>query len=218
MRSRTRSTAEHVDGSAARPHRRRWLVAGCGLALVAAMAAFVLVYFEPQKLFVDDHVNEPFPVAPATTPASSPASAAPTTVQPAPTAVPTPSSPTAASSPTPTTLPGGPGPERAGSFLSREHDTSGTAAIYRFDDGRRILRIEDLDTSNGPALFVYLSANPAAGPEGAFDDSYIDLGGLKGNIGDQNYEIPPEADLADYTSVVIWCDRFDAAFGAADLS
>ena len=46
----------------------------------------------------------------------------------------------------------------------------------------------------------------------------MNLGGLKGNIGNQNYEIPPEINLADYTSVVIWCDRFDAAFGAADLT
>ena len=81
-------------------------------------------------------------------------------------------------------------PERTGSFVYRDHGTSGMATIYRFDDGRRVLRIEDLDTSNGPALFVYLSANPAAGPEGAFDDTYVNLGSLKGNVGDQNYEVP----------------------------
>jgi hypothetical protein len=211
---RTASSAnEHVEESAASPRRRRrWpLIAGVVVAIVVAMAAFVLVYFEPQKLFIDDHVNEPFPVAaPATSTATSAAAAA-TTVRSAPAATAAPLLPL-------TTLPAGPVPERTGSFVSREHGTSGTATIYRFDDGRRVLRIEDLHTSNGPALFVYLSANAAAGPEGAFDDSYVDLGGLKGNIGDQNYEIPSEVALADYTSVVIWCDRFDAAFGAADLT
>ena len=60
---------------------------------------------------------------------------------------------------------------------------------------------------------------PAVGdlPNGAFDDAYVDLGGLKGNIGDQNYEIPADVDLSQYQSVVIWCDRFNVAFGAADL-
>ncbi len=218
MRTTTSSAEDDVDASAGRTRgrRRRRLIVGGGLAVVAATAAFVLLYFQPQKLFIDDHVNEPFPVAaPPTSTAASPAPAAPTTVQPS---SPAPDSPTTAPSLPPTTSPAGPVPERTGSFVSREHGTSGMATIYRFDDGRRVLRIEDLDTSNGPALFVYLSANPAAGPEGAFDDTYVDLGSLKGNVGDQNYEVPAGVDVANYTSVVIWCDRFDAAFGAADLS
>jgi Electron transfer DM13 len=221
MRTATSPADEHVEEPAVRARRRRHrrLIVGGGLAILAAVAAFVLLYFEPQKLFIDDHVNEPFPVAaPTSSTAASPASAAPATVSPSSSAPLAQDSPTVASSPPPTTVPAGPIAERAGRFVSREHSTSGTATIYRFDDGRRVLRIEDLDTSNGPALFVYLSANPATGPESAFDDTYVDLGGLKGNIGDQNYEIPPEANLADYTSVVIWCDRFDAVFGAADLA
>ena len=157
-----------------RPRRRRRVVLG-GLAVLAVIAAFVLVYFQPQKLFIDDHVNETIPAA-------------------------------------------GRVAERTGRFVSREHGTEGTATIYRLDDGRRILRIEDLHTSNGPALVVYLSANPADGREGAFDDTYVDLGGLKGNIGDQNYEIPADVNVEDYMSVVIWCERFSAAFGAADLA
>ena len=107
--------------------------------------------------------------------------------------------------------------ERSGTFISREHGTTGSATVYRLGDGRRVLRLEDLDTSNGPTLVVYLSANPADGPNGAFDDGYIDLGGLKGNIGDQNYEIPDDIDPGQYRSVVIWCDRFNVAFGAAEL-
>ncbi|MEP6660720.1 MAG: DM13 domain-containing protein [Acidimicrobiales bacterium] len=153
--------------------RRRIVLAG--LAVVAVVVTFVLVYFQPQKLFIDDHVNETIPVA-------------------------------------------GRVAERMGRFVSRDHGTEGTATIYRLDDGRRILRIEDLHTSNGPALVVYLSANPADGREGAFDDTYVDVGGLKGNIGDQNYEIPDDVKVEDYMSVVIWCERFSAAFGAADLA
>jgi hypothetical protein len=198
--------------------RRRWLIGG-GVAavLVVGMAVFVLAYFQPQKLFIDVRVNEPFPVAapasrpgpsvppsdPGTLPATgslAPPVAAATTVAPAPTAV----------APEPVA-------ERRGSFVSREHGTTGIATVFRFADGRRVLRIEHLHTSNGPALVVYLSTNRAQGPNGAFDDAYVDLGGLKGNIGDQNYEIPADVDLSQYQSVVIWCDRFNVAFGAADL-
>jgi len=107
--------------------------------------------------------------------------------------------------------------ERSGTFVSCEHGTAGTATGYRLADGRRVPRIEDLHTSNGPALVVYSSANVAHGPNGAFDDTYADVGGLKGNMGDQNYEIPVDVDPGQYQSVVIWCDRFDVAFGAADL-
>jgi hypothetical protein len=222
MRTATPTSTDEdleVSGSKARRRRRRRVTIGGGAALVATLAAFVFFYFEPQKLFIDDYVNEPFPAAaPSFSTAALPAPAAPTTVPAADTAAPEPANPTAVPSPPPNPSPSGPVAERAGTFLSREHGTSGTATIFHFDDGRRVLRIEDLHTSNGPALFVYLSTNPAAGPEGAFDDVYVDLGGLKGNIGDQNYEIPPEINVADYASVVIWCDRFDAVFGAADLT
>jgi hypothetical protein len=104
-----------------------------------------------------------------------------------------------------------------GTFISREHETTGTARILRLPDGQQILRLEGFETSNGPALFVYLSQNPADGEDGSFDDDYLDLGALKGNIGDQNYVIPAEIDPLGYTSVVVWCDRFSVSFGAADI-
>ena len=104
-----------------------------------------------------------------------------------------------------------------GTFISREHETTGTARILRLPDGQQILRLEGFETSNGPALFVYLSQNPADGEDGSFDDDYLDLGALKGNVGDQNYVIPAEVDPLGYTSVVVWCDRFSVSFGAADL-
>ena len=105
-----------------------------------------------------------------------------------------------------------------GSFVSREHETTGTVRVLRLPDGEQVVRLEDFATSNGPALYVYLSQNPADGGDGAFDDDYVDLGPLKGNLGDQNYPVPPEINAVGYAAVVVWCDRFAVPFGAADLT
>lgn len=70
---------------------------------------------------------------------------------------------------------------------------------------------------NPSPTFLYLSTNTVDGDEGLFDNDYVDLGRLKGNKGDQNCEVPADVDLGRYSSVVIWCDRFDSAFGAAEL-
>ncbi|MGH9186141.1 MAG: DM13 domain-containing protein, partial [Acidimicrobiales bacterium] len=104
-----------------------------------------------------------------------------------------------------------------GEFVSLDHGTTGVTRVLELADGTRIVRLEGLDTTNGPDLFVYLSTNPAAGEEGAFDDDVVNLGRLKGNQGDQNYDLPADVDFARYASVVIWCDRFNSAFGASDL-
>ena len=110
----------------------------------------------------------------------------------------------------------------AGQLISHEHASSGTVKILELPDGRRILRLEGLDTSDGPDLRVWLSDAPVIpGPAGwhVFDDgAYLDLGALKANKGDQNYEIPPAANLADYSSVSIWCARFAVSFAAAELT
>jgi Electron transfer DM13 len=109
-----------------------------------------------------------------------------------------------------------------GQLISHEHHSSGSVVVYRLADGSRVLRIEDLHTSNGPALHVWLSDAPVvegAAGWGVFDDGrYIDLGELKGNIGSSNYLIPPEADLAALQSMSIWCARFHVSFAAAHLS
>jgi Electron transfer DM13 len=84
-------------------------------------------------------------------------------------------------------------------------------------DGRRFLRLEKLRTSNGPDLFVYLSAAAADGPRDSFDDDFVSLGRLRANRGSQNYVIPAGVSLDRYRSVVIWCRRFTYAFGAAAL-
>ena len=90
----------------------------------------------------------------------------------------------------------------------------GDAGIFRNPDGSQLLRFENFDIENGPDLEVYLvpGADQVSLPEGS-----IHLGPLKGNIGDQNYEIAPDVDLAVYDTVVVWCVRFSTAFTAADL-
>ncbi|MXW90023.1 MAG: DM13 domain-containing protein, partial [Acidimicrobiaceae bacterium] len=76
---------------------------------------------------------------------------------------------------------------------------------------------EDFRTDNGPDLNVYLSAAPPDAAAGDFDDDFVDLGDLKGNVGSQNYEIPAGLDLDHYSTVAIWCVRFGVVFGAAEL-
>ena len=107
--------------------------------------------------------------------------------------------------------------EAAGSFVSRSHPTEGSARVLGDGSGLRFLRLEDFRTDNGPDLNVYLSAAPPDAPAGAFDDDFVDLGDLKGNVGSQNYEIPAGLDLDRYSTVAIWCVRFGVVFGAADL-
>ena len=107
--------------------------------------------------------------------------------------------------------------EASGSFIDRSHPTEGSARVLGDGSGLRFLRLEDFRTDNGPDLNVYLSAAPPDAPAGAFDDDFVDLGDLKGNVGSQNYEIPAGIDLDRYSTVAIWCVRFGVVFGAADL-
>ncbi|KRC48955.1 MULTISPECIES: DM13 domain-containing protein [unclassified Nocardioides] len=103
-------------------------------------------------------------------------------------------------------------------FVDAEHGTTGRATVYRRSDGSRFLRLDDLDTSNGPDLHVWLTDQPSGGSWGSYDDGrYVRLGPLKGNRGSQSYEIPGRADLRPMRSVVIWCDRFNVAFGTAAI-
>ena len=104
-----------------------------------------------------------------------------------------------------------------GEFTSRDHQTSGTATVYELPDGSLTLRFEDLATDNGPDLFVYLDDDPGDAAAGAYDDG-TNLGRLKGNIGNQNYDVPPGTDLDVLRTVVIWCDRFASPFGTVELS
>ena len=108
--------------------------------------------------------------------------------------------------------------EAAGSFISRSHPTEGSARVLGDGSGQRFLRLEDFRTDNGPDLNVYLSAAPADASASDFDDDFVDLGDLKGNVGSQNYEIPVDVDLDRYATVAIWCVRFGVVFGAAELA
>jgi hypothetical protein len=105
----------------------------------------------------------------------------------------------------------------SGSFVELAHETSGTATLLELADGRIVLRFEDLQTLSGPDLRVYLSSVPAEHAEGDIGEDAIDLGGLKGNSGNQNYEVPAGLDPSAIRSAVIWCRRFTVGFGAAPL-
>jgi hypothetical protein len=101
-----------------------------------------------------------------------------------------------------------------GAFSSLAHDTSGTARIVRLAAGGSVLTLTDLATDNGPDLRVYL----VAGGSGDDVSDNVDLGALKGNIGNQQYSIPEGVDTRKYRSVVVWCRAFSVAFGRADLT
>ena len=106
---------------------------------------------------------------------------------------------------------------RGRSFLVGATAATGTALVLNDGSAQRFLRFENFSTDNGPDLNVYLTTSDANADTGTFDDEFIDLGNLKGNIGDQNYEIPPEVDLSRFDTVVVWCVRFSTPFTAADL-
>ena len=168
--------------------------------LAAVVVAVGLYLFQPWRIFTSSTVTEDIPVvAPPTSQAASPSTA-------------------------PSVVPSAIGPRElvTGGVISHEHASSGTVKIIELPDGSRILRFEGLDTSDGPDLRVWLSDAPVIrGPAGwhVFDDgAYLDLGALKANKGDQNYQIPPETNLADYSSVSIWCARFAVSFAAAELT
>lgn len=106
-----------------------------------------------------------------------------------------------------------------GVFKGLAHETRGTAAVYQLPDGSRTLRLADFETSNGPDVHVYLVAAPEANDNDIVKQAgFIDLGSMKGNRGDQNYDIPTHADLNKYRSVSIWCARFSVNFGSAPLA
>ena len=98
----------------------------------------------------------------------------------------------------------------SGNFTgTSRYEVTGDAIVLNDGTEQRFLRLENFNSSNGPDLNVYLRAE---------DGSFIDLGDLKGNIGDQNYEIPTTVDLEVHNKVEIWCVRFGVEFGNAVLT
>ncbi|MER5833402.1 DM13 domain-containing protein [Streptomyces sp. NPDC002130] len=174
----------------------RALVIGV-LVVAVAGVGLGLYWFQPWKLWQDETVQEALP--------EGVSAAAPPTA-----ATGRPSSPV------------GPRTLARGELISHEHATSGTVRLVQLADGTHVVRLENLDTSNGPDLRVWLTDAPVKeGKSGwhVFDDGkYVSLGKLKGNKGSQNYVLPDDVDPARYTSLSIWCDRFDVSFGAAELA
>jgi electron transfer DM13 len=107
----------------------------------------------------------------------------------------------------------------SGMFHSVSHATHGTATVYRLADGSRVLRLTNFETSNGPDVRVYMVAAPDAGDNATVTSAgFVELGALKGNIGDQNYDLPSDLDLGKYRAVTIWCRRFGVNFATAPLA
>lgn len=188
---------------AIRAHKAIAVVAGVVvLSLVVVGAAL----FQPWRLFTSSSLNEALPADPVTS-SAAPTSGEATAATPADSA---PSTPQAAA---------GPVVLSSGSFLSQEHTTTGTAQLLELADGSHVLRLENLVSSDGPDIKIWLSSQEAGGDWFKYRSGrWVDLGAIKATHGNHNYAIPPGTDFAGLTSVVLWCDRFSVAFGSAPLS
>ncbi|MFF7389480.1 DM13 domain-containing protein [Streptomyces scabiei] len=188
-----------------RTPRRRLITGLAAVTVMGVGAAAGLYWFQPWKLWQDRTVTESLPgavVEASSTPGTKPDA-----------------NTGASSSPS---APSGPVTVASGGLISHEHPTTGTVKLVRLADGTHVVRLEQLNTSNGPDLRVWLTDAPVKeGRAGwhVFDDgAYVSLGKLKGNKGSQNYPLPDDVDPSRYTSVTVWCDRFDVSFGAAALT
>jgi hypothetical protein len=156
--------------------RRKWILTAVGVpVLVAAWWAF-----RPEKLWINQIVDEPAPFASTADPQ----------------------------------------PLFTGTLEGKAHQTSGRATIYKTPNGKQYLRLTDFTTSNGPDVHVLL----ARGEDQSLNQEIVkdaldgvELGVLKGNQGDQNYDLQASVDLQKYNAVVIYCERFHAIFGVAKL-
>ena len=106
-----------------------------------------------------------------------------------------------------------------GSFIDIDpiHGAEGSATIYELPDGDRVLRFEDFRSKNGPDLHVYLSTEAPTSTFAGLGDGEVHLGALKGNVGNQNYDVPADVDLSQYRSVVIYCVPFHVVFSTAEF-
>ena len=156
--------------------RRKWIIVAVGVPiLVAAWWAF-----RPEKLWINQRVNEPAPFASRSEPR----------------------------------------PLFTGRLEGRAHPTSGRATIYEDSDGVRYLRLTNFTTSNGPDVHVVLARGDDSNltteiPKGELD--HVELGRLRGNQGDQNYNLPASVDLEKYNAAIIFCERFHVIFGLARM-
>lgn len=156
--------------------RNKWILTLIGLlALGGTWWAF-----RPEKLFINQRVNEAAPAALSTEPEAL----------------------------------------YTGRLEGNIHKTSGRATIYKNTDGKEYLRLSEFATSNGPDVHVLLVRADDKALESELvkgDLDGVELGALKGNQGDQNYDLPASVDLNQYQAVAIYCERFHAIFGVARL-
>lgn len=182
----------------------RWMV---GIGLVAGLA---VAWYLISPLFVTNEVNDAFPMA-ATAQVPDDMTRADVEAEmvkaaDSPSVVATDAMP----ADTPAVL-------ATGEFMDADnfHKGSGTATLYALADGSNVVRLENFEVTNGPDLHVLLSTSddPAADL-----GEYVDLGSLKGNVGNQNYDIPADVDVSIYRSVIIYCDPFHVLFASASFS
>ena len=101
-----------------------------------------------------------------------------------------------------------PQPLYTGRLAGRAHPASGRASIYQTPDGKRDLRLTDFTTSNGPDVHVVLAQSTDESLKHDFvkgDLNRVEVGLLKANQGNQNYDLPDSTDLNRYDAVVIYC-------------
>jgi hypothetical protein len=191
-----------------RSRRRTVALVLAPLAVIAVVAG--LWAFQPWKAFTQSTIDEALPSVSAQPPPAGPVDS----VEPGAPASGT--VPSASSVPAP---PPAPAVLAEGAFVSQEHDTTGVAKVISLPDGSRVLRLENFSTSDGPDVHVWLAEQVAGAGWNSYDDGrYVKLGKIKATDGNQNYPIPADASLAGLRSVVIWCDRFNVAFGSAPLA
>jgi hypothetical protein len=162
------------------------------IAVIVAAIGLPLGWYLASPLFLSTTIDEPLPAL----------SGGPSPVMsPLPSAAPSATAPMTA--------------VRSGMFTGADefHFGRGTATLLETEPGRYVVRLEDFEVRNGPDLYVYLS--PSAD---GYADGAVELGRLKADKGNQNYELPADVDLAEARSVVIWCRQFSVLFAVAPLA
>jgi hypothetical protein len=172
--------------------------------LVPVLAiALPLGWYLGSPLVLSNTVDEPAPIASGESRSAAPASPASPAA-----ATPPPSASTAAPSPSPAPF------AKSGSFMGADefHFGRGSAQLIETAPGVFVVRLADFEVRNGPDLYVYLS--PSAD---GYADGAVELGVLKADKGNQNYEVPAGVDPTTAGSVVIWCKQFSVLFATAPL-
>ncbi len=183
------------------------LIVGAALLAVAAWLAFG--FFGIQSAFIDNEVSEAGPVFTATVEEQDEVAATPEFQEAMEEADANPVEVDESVEEMEDDMPGEIITQFSASFAGESRYTiDGTASVLNDGSEQRFLRFEDFSSDNGPDLKVYLRAE---------NGDFVSLGELKGNIGDQNYEIPVDVDLTEFSTIQIWCERFGVNFGSAEL-